>query len=65
MKTVNAQSVSGYNMSVSMFFGKSPLLTIVCGDCRHTFQSRTPCVDYATVICPACSSLNRLNLVYD
>lgn len=65
MQTVNAKSVSGFNMSISMLFGKSPLLTIVCGNCQYTFQTRTPTIDYAKALCPACNCLNKLPLIYE
>lgn len=60
-----AKFVSGYNMSISMLFGKSPLLTVVCGKCEYTFDCRTPLMNYPTTVCPNCGTVNKLNIIID
>jgi rRNA maturation endonuclease Nob1 len=63
MNVVPARSCEGYSMSWNLNLFSGPKFTIGCGACPHVFEQRIPVRDYPTVICPACGTLNRLNLV--
>lgn len=64
-KPVIAKVVSGYNVSWNLNFLSGPKLTIMCGKCAYTFQERMPLMDYPTVICPNCKTVNGIPFVYE
>lgn len=59
MKTVNAHYFEGWSMSL---FG-SPKFTIICGECMCSWRQRIPMVNHPHVPCPACGTLNIINVV--
>ena len=65
MNEVLPKSVEGWNMSLTQLFGESPKFTIVCGNCQCAFKSRTELVDEPRVMCPHCSSINRIPLTWE
>lgn len=56
---VTAKWVECWNMSISMLWGKCPKMTIVCGNCYHTFTDRPPMSNHITSVCPACKEVNQ------
>lgn len=57
---VTAKWVECWNMSISMLWGKCPKMTIVCGNCYHTFTDRPPMSNHITSVCPACKEVNQI-----
>lgn len=66
MKVVRARGVEGWNMSVSMLFGKSPKLDIKCGKCGGWFSRRFDLDDLPNPItrCPRCKTHNEIPIKY-
>lgn len=60
-----AKYVEGWNMSISMLFGKSPKFTIQCGNCDHFYHDRVAIVDHPTSVCKSCGTVNKLPIVFD
>lgn len=58
-----ADVIDGWNWSITMYFGVSPKLTLECGNCEFTWQTRPPLIDYPKVICPACNKVNKVPIV--
>jgi len=64
-KVVIPKRAEGYNISWNLNLFSGAKWTIVCGQCEHTFQARLPLVNYPTVTCPRCNTVNKLPLVFD
>lgn len=62
-RVVNATDWEGPAMSLMQLFGLGPKWTVRCGHCKHTFVTRIPVVDYPTIPCPLCKTLNRIQVV--
>lgn len=63
---VNAKSVEGWQMSLMQLFGKTPKVTIVCGNCSYEFARRfdvSECKGQHPIAeCPKCSAKNKLRI---
>jgi len=65
IKTVTADKVSGFNMSIMQLFGSGPKLTIKCGECHINFQKRVPVIDEPAVSCEYCNTINILPIIVE
>ena len=62
MKWVRPKSLTGWNFTPLVLFGKGPQFTITCGQCEGTFTCRVPYADEPGVQCPCCGVVNKLPL---
>lgn len=64
MEVVKALEATGWNMSISMMFGKSPKFDIKCGKCVRWFSKRFDLDDLPNPIakCPYCRQYNEVPL---
>jgi len=62
-RVVNAADADGPVMSLMQLFGLGPRWTIRCGHCGNTFSERLPMIDFPTIPCPLCKTLNRIQVV--
>jgi hypothetical protein len=58
--------MESWNFSPTIFFGRSPKLHIVCGDCLNYFSTRVDMAEiemhFPRATCPYCHSVNVLPL---
>lgn len=67
MKIVKASGLDGWNMSVSMLFGRSPKFDIRCGNCKRWFSRRFNLDDFPDPVakCPQCKAMNVVPIKYE
>ena len=63
VKIVTPAAFSSMNMSWNLNLFSGPKATIRCGECQGTFTHRIPLIDYPTIVCPFCGTLNRIPVV--
>lgn len=59
---VTPLTASGYNVSWNLNLFSGPKWDITCGKCGHTFTQRIPVRNNPEVVCPACHTVNVINL---
>lgn len=66
MNIVRARDFNGWNMSVSMIFGKSPKLDIQCGKCGKWFSRRFDLEEFPDPVtkCDYCRTVNMIPIKY-
>lgn len=68
MKEVKAKSYNGWNTSISMLFGKSPKINILCGECFSYFSVRFTPSDFSCgsprAFCTNCGTRNIVSITY-
>lgn len=69
MKEVTCKDLSCWNMSISMLFGKTPKVGILCGNCGKYFSHRfdtNECIRKTPrVFCPYCDTINKIPIKID
>ena len=63
-KVVKAHAYSGMNFSWNLNILSGPMTQIQCGECYKIWKERIALMDYPTVECPRCRTINQLNLVF-
>lgn len=63
MKEIHPKAFSTWNTSISFIFGKTPKVTIICGECYFQFSRRFQTQDFngrknPRALCPKCNSIN-------
>ena len=65
---VRVKAYESWNMSVSQFFGKSPRVDMICGNCHYGFSKRFNVIDFdhgfPQAICPSCRKVNYVPMTY-
>jgi hypothetical protein len=67
MKPIKVKYFEMWNMSISMLFGKTPKVHMVCGKCSHYFSKRFNFSDFRDgnpkTLCPNCYTVNYVPIV--
>lgn len=62
MKAIQVKYFEMWNTSITMLWGKSPKVNMVCGKCHFHFSKRFEPFDfrsgYPKVMCPSCHTVN-------
>lgn len=62
MKPICVADFQMWNTSISMLWGKSPKVNMLCGNCHYSFSKRFEPIDfkngYPKALCPNCSKVN-------
>lgn len=62
-KIVRPKRAEGWNVSWNLNLFTTPRWTIVCGNCEATFKASIYLIDFPTVVCPYCHTVNKLDLI--
>lgn len=66
---VNVKSISMWNISVSMLFGKSPKIEYICGKCggynKDRISMKSVRLGRPYVVCKYCREINNTGLILD
>jgi hypothetical protein len=61
-KPIMVKNFECWNMSISMLWGKTPKVSMLCGKCYYSFSRRFEPIDfrngYPKALCPSCSAVN-------
>jgi hypothetical protein len=69
MKTIRVKDFEMWNMSISLLWGKSPKVSLICGKCSYTFSKRFELIALKhrnpKVLCPCCNTRNYIPIVQE
>lgn len=67
MDTVTVKYYEMWNTSITMLWGKSPKVRMICGNCDYSFSKRFEPIDFRTgypkALCPCCHTLNTVPIM--
>ncbi len=64
-KIVQIARYQGMSHSWNLNLFSGPKWALQCGHCRHSWRERIPLMDYPTVTCPRCHTVNRIPIVIE
>jgi hypothetical protein len=66
-KEVRVRNYSTWETSISLLFGKTPKVTMICGECDYQFSRRFEPIDFRggkfpRVMCQRCQTINVVSI---
>lgn len=62
-QVVKIGAFRGMSLSWNLNLFNGPKFDLRCGKCRHGWRERIQMVDYPTVTCPRCNTVNEIPLI--